>query len=267
MPEIIRYEDRVCDVLYSRFIFGLTIFNVNQVDGVEDAMVTFLRSLVQTYPCAAQIGMEPLVEMLGEEPRAIFAPLQEGEDYVLTHVNSDSHGPLWVEPDRPAGCFFPHLTESFFELTTKYGWKLINSLLNYDQPFLYVNVDQSVLAHIEAVYASPPPSDGREYCYRWWEEMTLVVPLGLWGGFDNAMITAYSRDPDNLRLLETPIEETCNAIRRSSWFQKHQHELRWPEEEIAFYKWCLMLPDLIEEEKAREAQRQMNLQKMKETGR
>ncbi|MHB9131616.1 MAG: hypothetical protein ACYDBB_11080 [Armatimonadota bacterium] len=282
MPEIIRYEDEVYDGLYHHYIFGLTIFNSNKVDSAEDAMITFLRALVTAYPCAAQIGLLPLE---GDDPREVFAPLQEGRDYFLTHVNSYAHGGLWVEPDRPAGCFFPQLTPSFFELTTDDGRMLIDYLLMYDQPALYVNVDSIALSNLTALYAQPPlanelepekeePEDSVDrarafinrwaaFEHRWWAEATRFVPLGIQGGYDDAIMTVYSRDPSHFHLLDQPLEQTCEIIRATPWFQAHQLELRWQEDEYGF-RLSLLLPDFTKEGKAQEAKRQEHLRKREE---
>jgi hypothetical protein len=264
MQEIIHYDDKIRGNLYIRSLYGLTIFEGNDVPDVEDAMITFLRAVVTAYPCSAQIGLLPLER---DDPREVFAPLREGEDYVLTHINSYAHGDLWVEPNNPAGCFFPHLTESFFDLRTDDGGLLIDYLLLYDQPFLYVNVDELAVANIKTLYAHPPLSEALTVAqqsttnqdrassdqrltfeHRWWEEITGIIPIGLWGGYDDAQFTVYSRDPAQFKVLNLPLTQTCLSIRSTSWFQAHQDELRWPEEHEGLGEWSLMLPSRIEEE-------------------
>jgi len=291
MPEIIRFEEKRWDSLYVRYIYGLTIFDENQVPDVEDAMVTFLRALVAIYPCAAQIGLLPLEGQLpaeDDDPRMVFAPMRQGEDYFLTHINSYAHGNIWVEPARLAGCFFPHLSEDIFTLCTDEGELLIDYLLMYDQPMLYVNADEHARVQLNALYAHPPLTDEfaaaesisssmdrasrvklfgplrEQFEHRWWEAATGIVPLGLSGGHDDATMIAYSRNPAHFALLDRPLEQACEAVRATPWFQAHQHELRWPEEEEEINAWCLLLPERIEEEKAQEARRQENLRKMAE---
>ncbi len=288
MPEIIRYEDEMRDGLFVRYFYGLGIFGYNNVTKMEDAMINFYRALVTTYPCAAQVGLLPLDGLLPKgvkDPCELFAPLREGEDYFLTNINSYAHGGLWVEKDQPAGCFFPHFPVSFFEMRTDDGRLLIDDLLGYDQPFFYVDVDDDSLEHIKTLYEHPPLSNEpdveqqasadqeraslqrwRAFEQTWWKKITSIIPVGILGGYDDDCITAYSRDPAHFNLLEQPLEQTCLSIRSTPWFQAHQHELRWPDEENdglpAWHLTSLMLPSIIEENRISEAQRRENRRRM-----
>ncbi len=73
------------------------------------------------------------------------------------------------------------------------------------------------------------------------------------------MYTVYTRDQSYFHLLDAPLTETCEAIRATPWFHEHMHELRWWDEGDGL---SLMLPEVIEVEKAAEAQRQENQRKM-----
>lgn len=236
-------------------------------------MITFYRAMVKSYPCAAHIGIMPLER---HDPTAFFAPLREGEDYFITSLNSYAHGDLWVETDKPGGCFFPHFSESFFDLKDDDGESLFDYLLLYDQPLFYVNVDEAALARIKELYAHPPLLDifdaeklasedeTREMWWafrdRWWEEITHIAPLGVWGGYDDTVINVCSENPANLILIDLPLEITSTAIRSTPWFQAHQDELRWPDDEkYAPWSCCLMLPEVIEGYKNDYAKRHGNM--------
>ncbi|OPZ83632.1 MAG: hypothetical protein BWY76_02189 [bacterium ADurb.Bin429] len=259
IPEIIRWEDRECNGIYKRHLYGLMIFSMNDVQGVEDAMVTFLRALVSTYPCAAQIGMMALE---GEEPRDLFVPLKEGTDYFLTAIDSYSHGGIRSAMERPGGCFFPHLTPSFFEMPYSEERSLIQYLLGYDHPILYVNVCGTDLQLLHDLYRQPPACNSSRYEDCWWSEVTACVPLGLRGGHDDGMYTAYTCNPSHFHFLDAPLAETRAAIRATPWFQEHAHELRWRDENDGL---ALMLPEIIETEKAAETQRQEKLRMLQQS--
>jgi len=253
MSNIIRYEDVERNGLFQRYLYGLRIFAYNGAKGIEDGMVTFLRALVTTYPCAAQIGLETLE---GDDPREFFAPLQEGKDYVLTQIDGCSHGRLWVVAEPPGGCFFPRLTEDFFALKYDEERTLIDYLLIYDQPLLYVNVDEKALVQLGDLYAHPPLPNDDDFPERWWKEITRIVPVGLQGGYDDSMMTAYSRDPAHFQLLDRPLAQTCAAIQATPWFQAHQQELQWFEG----YDSSMLLPEIYEREEALEAQYREKMQ-------
>jgi len=257
--EIIRWGDRENAGIYERHLYGLMIFHVNKVPGVEDALVTFLRALVSTYPCAAQIGM---MALQGEDPRDLFAPLKEGTDFFLTAIDSYAHGGIWPVPEPPGGCFFPYLSPSFFEKPYDETRSLISFLLVNDHPILYVNVQGINLRKLHDLYRLPPADNSSFYEDCWWSEVTKCVPLGVRGGHDDGMYTAYTRDPSHFQLLDAPLAETCTAIRATPWFQEHAHELRWWDETDGL---ALMLPEVIEAEKAAEARYEANLRMMEQS--
>ncbi|MEI7832843.1 MAG: hypothetical protein WCJ56_06585 [bacterium] len=232
MKDIFHIEEALYTGVHNRYIDGMRIYDENEAEGMEDPMITFYRAMVKTYPCAAHIGIMPLEK---RNPKEAFAPLREGEDYFLTSLNSHSHGALWVEKADPGGCFFPHFSESFFDIKDDDGESLFDYLLLYDQPLFYVNVDEAALAQIKELYAHPPlldifdakklasENEVREMWWafrnRWWEEITHIAPLGVWGGYDNSAINVCSEDPDNFKLIDLPLEMTSTAIRSTPWFQ------------------------------------------------
>lgn len=221
--------------LYSLTIDGLRIGRVNAgTEALEDPMVTFLRTVLSAWPCAAHMSRDPWQDDQWETFSAAFG----SERLVLTPVGVYCHVTIFRDGDRPWGVYLPHFTPDDLTARDEDGDLLITMLLILDQPLLYVNLAPADENRLRALFIDPPAYSGN-FEIDWLHAATEIVPLVLVGGHDECCYHAFARTPEAFALLDEPLRATEHVIRTSPWFHENAPYLTWsnhPSER------CLILP-------------------------
>jgi hypothetical protein len=235
--DILRLHESRWNELFVTTIYGLRLKRVNEgTDSLEDPMITFLREVLTAIPCAAHMSLDPW----HADQAKVFQKLYPAERFLPTPVGSYCRVQLFTGEGRAFGAFFPTYQPGDLLVPDRDGDPLVEMLLIFDQPNLYLGVDDERRARLEKLFTHPPtPEDPAAFSQQWLRAATEIVPLVLAGGHDEGCFHAYARSPEPMALLREPLARTEAAIRVSTWFEQHAPLLRWSEEK---YEWCLVLP-------------------------
>ena len=233
--EILRTKEARSDNLYYVHIYGLRIAAVNEgTDALEDPMIIFLREVLSAIPCAAHMSLEPWQD----DQEETFSAFYPRERFLLSSIGSYCHLNIFKEEGLIRGVFFPDYKPDDLFVPDDDGDPLIERLLIYDQPNLYIGVDETAKTRLQELFAHPP-AHVLDTDDEWFRTVTDIVPIFLAGGHDESCFHAITRSPEYFELLRGPLERTERAIRESAWFQENKELLRWSDEPS---EWCLVLP-------------------------
>ncbi|HET6453187.1 MAG TPA: hypothetical protein VFI02_02175 [Armatimonadota bacterium] len=233
--DIIRTKEDRWNELFTLNVFGLRIGDVNRnPKSLEDPVITFLRNVVSSLPCAAHMSLDPCCD----DQYKTFSAYYPDNRFVLTHVGVYSHLTVWAEYDAPHGVYFPRFTAKDLMVHDKDGQLLIEDLLIVDQPMLYLGVDNKSEARLRDLFLHPPADFGK-YGYKWFQTAADIVPVVLAGGHDESYYHAFARSSECFDLLREPLKRTETTIRDSEWFRANETSLQWSDKT---WEWCLVLP-------------------------
>ena len=123
-----------------------------QTETLEDPMVTFIREVVSAIPCAAHMSMDPWQD----EPYETFAEYFPKHRFIPTPVGVYCHVSIFRGDDRPYGVYFPQFTADDLTVPGENGEPLIENLLSYDQPVLYLNAGGQAGTRMQELFTNPP---------------------------------------------------------------------------------------------------------------
>ena len=214
-------------------ICGLNVFQENEIECDLDKRpdIIFLTHLTQNLLCSAQLSGVVLLDV-EEIPDRIFLQAPRQLCFIPTQIGYYDGFFGYKDISKSRDLFFPKIDSLLWDVLRQED-DAHEYLIRCSGLALYISPKVEGLDNMKVLLDSPFPGEKE-----WIDAATDIYQLILTVGHDGRYIHVWGKDEDSLKLLSPSLSLADRKIESSEWFQTHQHELVFDEENAL----CLVLP-------------------------
>ncbi|HEY3266010.1 MAG TPA: hypothetical protein VGM37_03720 [Armatimonadota bacterium] len=204
------------DGVYSRYVFGVSIFALNEVDvpAEMDPRVAFCTELARSNRHSAHLGCDGYSRIADSLDKILLRP-REWDTSAWT-VNQGDLYP--IKPDWPPALILPEGVCPGVDL----GFAEVDDLLLYDSLSFYLLGDRDPIREISV--ALPETQMLSMAAMDWVLNASECV---VFTEGDNWCFHALSRDPAAFTRLDSAIAAATRCIEDATWYQERRDRLVW----------------------------------------